>query len=197
MVRILNACIEIIPVFPFFLFAFWLSFKHRTSSTARTTTYLLFSLYLAVMYRLVGMPNFFYIRFDPNVNIVPFLYMFSDWENSLLNLILFFPLGAFLPLLWDIFKNPGWTIFYGFGTSLMIELLQLFTRRATDVNDLITNTAGTLVGWLIGRLILVLIPSITPRADRCDLHLIEGITFGIMFFLSPLLSAFLHKMFFR
>lgn len=42
----------------------------------------------------------------------------------------------------------------GFGLSLTIELAQLFTQyRATDVDDLITNTVGTLLGYLCFRLI--------------------------------------------
>lgn len=38
--------------------------------------------------------------------------------------------------------------------SLSIEILQLFTFRATDVDDLIMNTTGALVGYGIAKLIL-------------------------------------------
>ena len=39
----------------------------------------------------------------------------------------------------------------GFAVSLGIELLQLFTFRLTDIDDLITNTAGTVIGYEISR----------------------------------------------
>lgn len=38
--------------------------------------------------------------------------------------------------------------------SLSIEILQLFTFRATDVDDLMMNTIGALVGYGIAKLIL-------------------------------------------
>ena len=38
--------------------------------------------------------------------------------------------------------------------SLSIEVLQLFTFRATDVDDLMMNTIGALVGYGIAKLIL-------------------------------------------
>lgn len=40
------------------------------------------------------------------------------------------------------------TFFTGLGLSLTIEFVQLFTLyRATDIDDLITNTVGALVGY--------------------------------------------------
>lgn len=43
-------------------------------------------------------------------------------------------------------------IFIGCGLSLFIEVIQLFTLyRATDIDDLITNVVGTLIGYLFFR----------------------------------------------
>lgn len=36
----------------------------------------------------------------------------------------------------------------------MIEILQLFTFRATDIDDIIMNTIGTCVGYGIAKIIL-------------------------------------------
>lgn len=37
----------------------------------------------------------------------------------------------------------------GFAMTSFIEIAQIFTGRATDIDDIITNIAGTLVGYLI------------------------------------------------
>ena len=92
--------------------------------------------------------------------------MFSDCKNSLLNVLLFVPLGFFLPLFWKKFSAFGYTLLFGFCTSLLIELLQIFTFRATDVNDLMTNTVGTVLGYLLARIVLKLFPGTEPSADK-------------------------------
>ncbi|MFW7413380.1 VanZ family protein [Vagococcus fluvialis] len=70
--------------------------------------------------------------------------------SDYLNVVMFIPLGFFLPLMWRKYHNGFETIKFGFYLSLFIELSQLFTRfRATDINDLITNTIGAAVGWSI------------------------------------------------
>lgn len=86
--------------------------------------------------------------FDPNISLIPFVngILHSDY----LNVVIFIPLGFFLPLMWRKYHNGFETIKFGFYLSLFIELSQLFTRfRATDINDLITNTIGAAVGWSI------------------------------------------------
>lgn len=177
----LTAAVVLIPVF--------LLLKNRLHwSPRRTVCCILFSLYLAAMYAVVGLPNVTYIRFDPNFNFKPFAYMFSDLDSTLLNVVLFFPLGLALPIFWQDLK-PFWkTILLGFGFSLLIETLQIFSFRATDVNDLMTNTFGTLIGWLAARLILRLMPKLTPGKNTEELPILCGVTFGVMFFVHPFLS---------
>ncbi|MBO0429098.1 VanZ family protein [Vagococcus fluvialis] len=86
--------------------------------------------------------------FDPNISLIPFVngVLHSDY----LNVVMFIPLGFFLPLMWRKYHNGFETIKFSFYLSLFIELSQLFTRfRATDINDLITNTIGAAVGWSV------------------------------------------------
>lgn len=91
----------------------------------RTVGYLIFAIYLACVDAVVGLPCITYIRLDFNYNFVPFLHMFSDYRSSLLNVLLFVPLGFFLPLFWKKFSAFGYTLLFGFCTSLLIELLQI------------------------------------------------------------------------
>jgi len=69
------------------------------------------------------------------------------------NVILFVPLGIFLPLLFKKTDRFLWIIMIGTLSSLTIEMIQaLFTtsRRGT-VDDLFFNTVGVLLGFLLFR----------------------------------------------
>lgn len=67
--------------------------------------------------------------------------------NLLGNIILFIPIGFLLPYLYKIKCKT--VIFIGFTLSLFIELFQLFLPRWTDIDGIILNTFGTLIGYLL------------------------------------------------
>lgn len=81
------------------------------------------------------------------INLIPF----SDGLNiqHLLNIVLFMPLGFMIPLFWVQYRTPFKTILTGAFFSIVIEVCQLFNLRATDIDDLLMNTLGTCVGYLI------------------------------------------------
>lgn len=187
----LDAAIAAIIVIPLFLYIN----KRYFHDTKRTVGYILFSIYLSAMFAVVGLPDIRYVRFSPHFNFIPFQYMFSDFTNSFLNVLLFVPLGIFLPLFWQRFRKCHSTVFQGFCTSLLIEVLQIFTFRATDVNDLMTNTMGTLIGWCTARTLLHFIPGITPGKRQKEIYLIYGISFAIMFFLHPFFADWIWMYF--
>lgn len=81
------------------------------------------------------------------INLIPF--QSGVGLLNILNIIMFAPLGFLLPLIWEQCRKLWSTALLGFQFSLMIELLQLFNRRATDIDDLLMNTVGTLIGFLI------------------------------------------------
>lgn len=180
----LDAAIAALVLAPFFLYLH----RRRFLDKIKTVGYFLFAVYLSAMFAVVGLPDIRYIRFDANINLTPFLYMFSDYENSLLNVLLFIPLGIFLPLFWQKFYKLHWTVLFGFSISLLIEVLQLFTFRATDINDLMTNTFGTLLGWCVGRILLRFIPAMVPGENTRELYLVCGTVFFVMFFIQPFLA---------
>lgn len=183
---ILDAAIAGIILAP----VFWYQNKKHIHHSIRSILYFLFSVYLCAVFSVVGLPDIRYMRFDPHINLEPFAYMFSDGRSSLLNVVLFLPLGFFLPSLWKT-EFPLWkTILFGFITSFVIELLQIFTYRATDVNDLMTNTAGTIIGWTIAKSCSFLFRDL-PGSKSKDIFPIYGIAFFVMFFLHPFLSNFL------
>ncbi|HET6499941.1 MAG TPA: VanZ family protein [Amycolatopsis sp.] len=84
------------------------------------------------------------------------------FEGAALNALLFVPLGIFARLLF----NRGFvgTALLGFACSLFIEVTQLtanwgtapFQYRIFDVDDLINNTTGAMLGWIAAALFLAL-----------------------------------------
>lgn len=83
------------------------------------------------------------------------------WVNFPGNILMFLPAGFFAALLSD---RPRWwkgTLLTA-ALSLMIEFFQLFVSRGTDVDDLILNTLGGLMGhWAF-----LLLRRLDPRFVR-------------------------------
>lgn len=71
--------------------------------------------------------------------------------NFLGNIIMFMPIGFFIPLLWNVSNKK--VVIIGFCSSLFIEICQLFLTRGTDVDDLILNTLGVVFGLLCYKLL--------------------------------------------
>ena len=108
----------------------------------------LFVLYLCEMFDVVGIPAAQYIRWEPNISLIPF----SDGTHWLgvqrvLNAVMFAPFGFLLPVLWRGCRKWSVTTLAGFLLSLTIEILQMFCFRATDVDDLLMNTLGAGFGF--------------------------------------------------
>ena len=90
----------------------------------------------------------------PRINVLPFVYLF-DYPTTgeiLLNVIgnsvLFLPYGIVFPIVFRALNSPQKVIAAGVGTSLCIEILQLpFYDRVSDIDDLILNTLGYLIGY--------------------------------------------------
>ena len=111
----------------------------------------LFTVYLCEMFNVVGIPAIQYLTWDPSVNLIPF----GDEKNYRfffqigMNAVMFLPFGFLLPVLWQSCRSWKTTTLAGFATSALIELLQLFCFRATDVDDLLMNTLGAFLGYLL------------------------------------------------
>lgn len=72
------------------------------------------------------------------------------WLNLLLNIAMFLPLGVLLPLAVKPFRRWYWMLTAGAGTSLVIEVLQYSLGRGqADVDDLICNILGAMLGYCL------------------------------------------------
>ena len=130
----------------------WLFMAYcKNGSRKRFLLISLFTLYLCKMFDVVGIPAVQYFRWEPAINLIPF----GDEKNPRfflqlgLNAVMFMPFGFMLPVLWEKCRTWSSTLLAGFFTSLAIEIIQLFSFRATDVDDLIMNTLGAYLGYVI------------------------------------------------
>jgi glycopeptide antibiotics resistance protein len=95
----------------------------------------------------------------------------TTWSTAL-NLALLAPLSFFLRYLTGIRFLAATAL--GFATSLFLELTQLTglwfiypcAYRLFSVDDLILNTAGAALGWLVAGPLIRLLPDLDPDRDR-------------------------------
>ena len=149
----------------------WALFRWRCCrkigfSWKRECLQLLFLINLAVLYRFTFHPFgkvegkvqpllFEWAAVWPfRVNLVPLvnILQYDSRRDLLLNLIgnstMFIPTGILLPSLYQNMRSFKKTVLNGCALSLAIELLQLpFAVRASDVDDVILNTAGCILGY--------------------------------------------------
>lgn len=90
------------------------------------------------------------------INLLPFVYM-ADYEifretviNVVGNTLMFVPVGIVYPIVYKDLDTPKKVIAAGVGFSLVIEILQLpFYDRVSDIDDLILNSFGYVLGYFI------------------------------------------------
>ncbi len=124
-------------------------------STGRNVLLFLFAFYLIAVLYLTGFgtvwEGLLYHWEIRNVNLLPFSREI-DFTAYCQNVLLFMPFGFLCPMLWKEIDRPFVTVASGLSLSLLIEASQLLNSRATDVDDLVMNTLGALIGYLLYRI---------------------------------------------
>ena len=92
------------------------------------------------------------------INIVPIVHLFDvydGWQINIIgNIMMFIPVGLTWPFCFKKLDTIGKTVLAGAGFPLFIEITQLpFYDRCSDVDDLILNTVGVMLGYGIYALI--------------------------------------------
>ena len=76
--------------------------------------------------------------------------------NLVGNVRAFVPFGLFLPLLVKRVRSMGETVLLGVEFSLLVEILQLYSKVGSfDVDDILLNTLGVVLGHICFRLFQV------------------------------------------
>ena len=96
----------------------------------------------------------------PVPNFVPFRTIIGDWTapwqefvvNFIGNIVAFVPMGLIPPLILGRRTKLWHVVLFGLSLSLAIEGGQYLSgRRVTDVDDLILNTLGSVIGYLFAK----------------------------------------------
>lgn len=139
--------------------------------------------------------------FSPEVVFIPFFDMISGPIDTMLNVILFFPLGFLLPLLYKKYNRISNVALTGFLFSLSIEIVQMFGRGSTDINDLISNTIGACLGYFVFKSFSKILQKkflIACQAnqvnDNLEVLFFTVYSFMIMITIQPLVIASLFRL---
>ena len=104
--------------------------------------------------RTIGQENYRY-------NLIPLKEIERFWKyrkelgvhsfyNLVGNVLIFVPAGFFIPMLWKEKRGFLFTTCITFQMSLLVEILQMVFRVGSfDVDDLILNTLGGMLGYLL------------------------------------------------
>jgi len=114
---------------------------------------LVFLVYLTFVFNVTGIGTVWdFLRtphFWQNRWIVTELFSFSTELTLFLNWVMTVPFGFLVPLIWEKSRSVVFVTSLGFLFSLMIEASQLLNQRSTMVDDLLMNTLGALLGYLL------------------------------------------------
>ena len=144
-----------IPVAALMLLAANAVRKRRNKAPAAMLPMVLFGFYLSLMLIIT------FLSRESGGGSVLDLELFSTWginnrNNAFVveNVLLFVPYGFLGCWAFERMKGFAWCTLLGAVTSLSIECLQLVTGRGFfQIDDILTNILGTVVGYLIFRLL--------------------------------------------
>ena len=195
----IDVITEAVLIIPLFLLLFKGRLLQRRNRAGRVL-YLMFALYLTVVFSATGIPDIYHPLFDWSVNWIPLVDVVHsppDYiKNSILNVVLFVPAGFMAPLLWEEFRMFSKTAVFGAGMSLAIEVLQMFTFRLTDVDDLIMNTLGCMAGFWLVKLVTGGFSHMVDTGlgnSRQEMIVLAGGVFGVWAVLQPYLAGYLWE----
>lgn len=101
------------------------------------------------------------------LNFVPFetVRLFAahfTWDAFLLNVVgnvvMFIPIGLFLPWLYQKWQRAWKIALVGLAVPIGIESVQFFIGRSTDIDDVMMNFIGVMLGWGLFLLAKRLVP---------------------------------------
>ncbi len=112
------------------------------------------------------------------INLIPFYTIRTFFRhtprsvflvNIVGNLVMFIPWGFGLVLLWQKNRRLWRLVLLALMLTVLIETVQLFIGRHVDVDDLMLNFAGTLLGaglWAVLRRLLPVLDTFTEEKTR-------------------------------
>lgn len=145
-------------VYMFFSIYQFITYKKRESTIYIEIAISMLLLVLSFMFALTGISPLsgLQLRQHGVFNIIPShgigIIMrcpnnFFRIKNILGNIIMFMPIGFLLPIIWHKYRNLYKSTMFGMILSTSIEVMQIPLSRGTDIDDVILNTLGTILGY--------------------------------------------------
>lgn len=141
----------------------WFTKKRQYFTFKRCLIEFTFCCYLIALANLTGLFNIrlsYFLSFHATPNLIPILNTLREvfeygpyvLKQVLLNVALYVPFGILVSLL---LRKPTLLqlLLLAGCTSLLIETLQYFGGRFADIDDLLSNIIGALLGYLLIKLI--------------------------------------------
>lgn len=139
--------------------------NNREISWLSRISMLLLGIYLTIIFSVTVSPMYGFsgtIHWN-QVNLIPGQ-VFRDKPINYLNLfgniLMFMPIGILAPLISRKLQRLFNISLLGMLISLGIETMQLFLGRGTDIDDLLLNTIGTVLGYSLFALLLSINPGL-------------------------------------
>ena len=156
-IRSISGYVFIVPVI--ILYYLFLGRINKKQTCLHAISMFVFCYYLFGILTVTGIGFTKSIIFSPNISYVPFIGMITGPVDTMLNIILFVPMGLFLPLLYKKYDSIKAVALTGLIFSVSVEIVQMFGWGSSDINDLITNTIGVCLGYLIYKVLLKVLPN--------------------------------------
>jgi len=161
---IIDSWYILLTAFVLFILTLFIRTRKRNYRAGQYFLLITFAIYLLAVIHLVFFPIEIWLGVNKStqplwqvilqeINFIPILTI--DIPSFVLNVIMLIPFGIYLPLLNGKVGSAKKAAMNGFFLSLSIEVLQLTIEvtlgsgRIADINDLIANTLGAAVGFLI------------------------------------------------
>lgn len=167
-------CLTVILPFLVTFVILSLIYKHKKKipqTKGRSLMLAVFIMYIFAVFYFTGVGTIFDLqRYGiqlnaGQINLLPFS-KDIDIAAYFLNVLLFVPFGFFLPFIWPNMDKLKYTVLSGFSFSLLVEISQLFNNRRTDIDDLILNTLGTLLGYLLFKMFIRITKKTVPTINH-------------------------------
>lgn len=125
----------------------------KKSTIKHRIPFAFFLAYILVIFRVA------FLCREPGSRKAISLVLFETWGHTfhmhamfVENIIMFIPFGVLLPILFRKFRSGLACVLTGFICSCSIEIVQHITQTGyLQLDDVVTNTMGTLLGWFIWR----------------------------------------------
>ena len=197
--------LPLLPIMALFHFALRKKDKKSNMKTAmpHIVAVYIFCLALTVIFSITDIPSVYVLELDAVMNFVPFAALSGNFHQYVLNILLFVPVGFLLPALWKKFGKWHLTFACGFLLSLSIEIIQLFNSRITDIDDLLMNTAGAIIGYCLFLLAKRMFPKIAKLSIdgknhwKWEPYACFCFAWGSMLLVQPFVYSLLSRIFFQ